>query len=192
MTRSQPLPICFHPRTRARPLAAAFALALLLALVLPAPGDPSAGAAPPPPWTWPLVPRPAVVHPFAPPPKPWLAGHRGVDLAAAQGVPVTAPADGVVVFSGQVVDRDVVTIRHANGLLSSFEPVTGAPAAGTGVAQGQTVGILDGPTHCGSMMASPHSCLHWGVRRGEEYLDPLQFVQDRRPSILLPLTPRPN
>ena len=38
------------------------------------------------------------------------------------------------------------------------------------------------PGHCA---AAP--CVHWGVRRGEDYVDPLQFVMDLRPSVLLPL-----
>lgn len=36
-----------------------------------------------PSWQWPLVPRPEVLRAFDPPPKPWMSGHRGVDLAAA-------------------------------------------------------------------------------------------------------------
>ena len=42
------------------------------------------------------------------------------------------------------------------------------------------------PGHCG-----PAPCVHWGVRRGEEYLNPLAFVMDLRPSVLLPLEPGP-
>src|SRR5690349_23856684 len=35
-----------------------------------------------PSWRWPLAPRPNVLRDFDPPPKPWLSGHRGVDLGA--------------------------------------------------------------------------------------------------------------
>ena len=133
-------------------------------------------------WSWPLAPRPAVLRPFDPPDKPWLSGHRGVDLgAASDGVPVTAPESGTVSFVGVVVDRPVITIDHGNGLRSSFEPVRSTLKKGASVAKGAIVGTLLAG-HCGS---SP--CVHWGVRRGEEYLNPLSFILDLRPSVLLPL-----
>jgi murein DD-endopeptidase MepM/ murein hydrolase activator NlpD len=135
-----------------------------------------------PTWEWPLAPRPKVLRGFDPPPKPWLSGHRGVDLAATHdGAPVTSPAAGTVSFVSVVVDRPVITIDHGNGLRSSFEPVESPLAVGSMVAAGQDIGTAL-PAHCG---VSP--CIHWGVRRGEEYVNPLQFVIDLRPSILLPL-----
>ena len=135
-----------------------------------------------PSWQWPLSPRPPVVRDFDPPPKPWLSGHRGVDLGtASDGVQVTSPAAGTVSFVGVVVDRPVITIDHGKGLRSSFEPVESSLAAGSVVGAGQTIGTVL-PGHCPAA-----SCVHWGVRRGEDYVNPLQFVMDLRPSILLPL-----
>lgn len=151
-------------------------------------------AAPPLPaslaWGWPLAGKPAVVHAFDPPAKPWLSGHRGVDLSAAQGVAVMAPTGGVVSFSGVVVDRAILTITEPGGLRLSFEPVDSTLKAGDAVMRGQTVGVVEGRTHCDG--GANASCLHWGVRRGEEYLDPLQFLLDLRPSILLPLASCPT
>ena len=78
-----------------------------------------------------------VLRAFDPPDKPWMSGHRGVDLqAAADGAPVTAPESGTVSFVGVVVDRPVITIDHGNGLRSSFEPVESGLAAGAAVAKG--------------------------------------------------------
>lgn len=134
-----------------------------------------------PSWQWPLAPRPRVLRAFDPPPKPWLSGHRGVDLGAADGAAVTSPAAGTVSFVGVVVDRPVITIDHGNGLRSSFEPVASTLAAGAAVGAGQVVGTAL-PGHCGTA-----ACIHWGVRRGDAYVNPLQFVTDMRPSILLPL-----
>ena len=75
-------------------------------------------------WSWPLSPRPAVLRAFDPPAKPWLSGHRGVDLRAAHdGARVTSPAAGTVTFVGVVVNRPVITVDHGNGLRSSFEAV---------------------------------------------------------------------
>jgi hypothetical protein len=140
-------------------------------------------------WGWPLASRPGVIRPFDPPERPWLSGHRGVDLRATLGQEVRAPADGTVSFVGRVVDRDVVTIDHGHGLLSSFEPVESDLPRGAVVSAGQVVGRLaPTPMHC------PGGCLHWGVRnagggtgdRGTDYVDPLRLVADTRPSVLLP------
>lgn len=163
-------------------------LAGLPLVVLPAPADSvrtnsaPEGSVPAPDWSWPLRPRPAVLRAFDPPARPWLSGHRGVDLAAAHdGVPVISPAAGTVSFVGIVVDRPVITIDHGNGLRSSFEPVASALTAGSAVAEGDVLGyVLTG--HCGP--APP--CLHWGVRQGDDYVNPLAFVTDLRPSVLLP------
>ncbi|GAA3766216.1 hypothetical protein GCM10022206_00780 [Streptomyces chiangmaiensis] len=39
---------------------------------------------------------------------------------------------------------------------------------------GEVVGVLEPPTaHC------PGGCLHWGLRRGETYLDPLALLPPR-------------
>jgi murein DD-endopeptidase MepM/ murein hydrolase activator NlpD len=163
------------------PLAPAPAYAAPPAAVDGAAPGATAGVADPS-WQWPLTPRPRVLREFDPPPKPWLSGHRGVDLGTvSDDAQVTSPAAGTVSFVGVVVDRPVITIDHGNGLRSSFEPVTSPLAAGSPVAAGQAIGTVL-PGHCTAV-----SCVHWGVRRGDDYINPLQFVMDLRPSILLPL-----
>ncbi len=139
-------------------------------------------------WGWPLAGKPRLAHTFDPPNKPWLAGHRGVDLLAAQGAAVRAPTAGVVSFSGVVVNRSVLTITTADGLRLSFEPVRSPLRAGDAVNRGDELGTLAGPTHCDAGPPGQESCLHWGVRRGENYLNPLAFILDLRPSVLLPVT----
>jgi murein DD-endopeptidase MepM/ murein hydrolase activator NlpD len=139
-------------------------------------------------WSWPLDPRPDVIRAFDPPAQAWLSGHRGVDLRAGQdGAPVTSPAAGIVGFAGVVVDRPVITVDHGNGLRSSFEAVHSDLVAGATVREGAVLGWIL-PGHCG-----PAPCIHWGVRRGDVYLNPLAFVTDLRPSVLLPpLDPAPG
>ncbi|MCC3297112.1 murein hydrolase activator EnvC family protein [Arthrobacter caoxuetaonis] len=184
---------------RATPLRAAVLLLLMVAALAAAPWP---GAAVPAPgalaaWQWPVTPQPDVVRGFDKPAQRWLAGHRGVDLAAAGGTAVRSPAGGTVRFAGHVVDRPVLTVDHGGGLVSSFEPVASTLSPGEAVAAGQTVGLLDvrppaldppgtKQPHC------PGSCLHWGVRLDGEYVDPLRFILDRRPSILLPLPAGPG
>lgn len=125
-----------------------------------------------------------LVHDFTAPTVRWGAGHRGVDLRATSGSPVVAPQSGTVAFVGVVVDRPLVVVTHADGLRSTLEPVTSELSTGTVVGQGEVVGSLavDAGTHC-----APDTCLHWGVRRGEEYVDPLALVGAREPVVLLPV-----
>lgn len=133
-------------------------------------------------WTWPVKPKPAVTRTFQPPAQKWLSGHRGVDLGAAPGTEVRSPAAGTVTFTGVVVDRPVITVDHGNGLKSSFEPIDASVKRGQSVARGQVIGTIASAGHC-----PPANCVHWGVRRDGEYVNPLQFVQDMRPSVLLPV-----
>ena len=74
-------------------------------------------------WSWPLDPAPAVLRAFHRPTHPWMSGHRGVDLAARFGQEIYAPADGVVVFTGRVVNRTVISLEVKSGHRISFEPV---------------------------------------------------------------------
>ena len=123
-------------------------------------------------WQWPVPPPAAVLHGFAPPAHDWLPGHRGVDLAAGVGEPVLAAGAGVVAFAGAVGGVTVVAVRHADGLETTYEPVRPLVAAGAHVATGAVLGVLVGAgSHC-----APQACLHWGLRRGGSYLDPLGLV----------------
>ncbi|PJJ68997.1 peptidase M23-like protein [Sediminihabitans luteus] len=133
----------------------------------------------------PLAGEPDVVRPFDPPAQDWLAGHRGVDLRAFPGAAVLAPAAGMVTFAGPVAGRPVVVVQHADGLLSSLEPVAPDVRRGDAVGLGDPVGsVADVAGHC-----MPASCLHWGVRRDDVYLDPMAFL-DGGPVVLLPVPPR--
>lgn len=116
------------------------------------------------------------------PQQPWQAGHRGLDLAADVGAPVTSPADGVVTYVGFVVDRLVVSIQHDQGLVSSFEPVDSTAVVGDIVARGQPIGsVAETPLHC-----AQHQCVHWGVRRDGTYVDPLDYLEGFGQIRLLP------
>lgn len=130
--------------------------------------------------------RPVVERAFEPPPTPYAAGHRGVDLRAAPGTPVRAAAPGQVVFAGLVAGRGVVVVALGGGLRITYQPVRATVAVGTEVTAGQEVGVIqDGMSHCEA------GCLHWGLRRGQTYLDPLSLLPPQMlragPSRLLPL-----
>jgi len=123
-------------------------------------------------WTWPLAGAPQVVHGFAPPAEPWLAGHRGVDLVGRRGEPVRAAGAGVVHFAGRIGRVGIVSVLHADGLLTTYEPLRTLVRVGATVRRGQVLGLLvRAGSHC-----TPLVCLHWGLRRGPAYLDPLSLV----------------
>ncbi len=118
---------------------------------------------------WPLDGTPTVEEGFDPPDEPWGAGHRGVDLGARPGQRVLAPADGTVVFVGRVGGKPVVVIDHG-GMRSTFEPVEASVRVGQRVRQGEVVGRVGHEAHCRDR------CLHWGLKRGKTYLDPLVLI----------------
>lgn len=122
-------------------------------------------------FAWPLpLPHP-VVRPFVPPATPYGPGHRGVDLGAAPATAITAANNGTVVFAGPVADRQVVSIAHSGGLRTTYEPLTPSVSPGQSVRRGDVIGHLT-PGHPGCAPA----CLHWGAKRGEEYLNPLRLL----------------
>jgi len=129
-------------------------------------------------WTWPVDPPRAVLHAFVLPPEPWRPGHRGIDIAAPQGL-VLAPADGTVRFAGWVVDRGVLAIDHGDGVVSSFEPVEAVVEAGASVAAGQPVARVAG-VHC------TRTCVHVGLRVDGEYRNPLLLLGGLEWPVLLP------
>ncbi|MGI5168103.1 M23 family metallopeptidase [Spirillospora sp. CA-253888] len=132
--------------------------------------------APPPQsqWRWPLGPPvPHVLRAFAPPPAPWLPGHRGVDLAARAGQPVYAAGRGMVSYAGRLAGRGVIAISHG-ALRTTYLPVRSTLRPGHRVAPGARIGTVEHvPVHCAV------ACLHWGLRNASGYLDPLLLVRPR-------------
>ncbi|MGA4801855.1 peptidoglycan DD-metalloendopeptidase family protein [Streptomyces lavendulocolor] len=141
---------------------------------------------------WPVgPPRPAVVRGWEPPASAYGPGHRGVDLSAPPGTVVRAAAAGRVWFAGPVAGRGVLSITltatGAPPLRTTYEPVRPLVRPGSDVAAGQVVAVVapGAGAHCAP------ACLHWGLRRGDTYLDPLSLLPApllrRPPSRLLPL-----
>lgn len=131
-------------------------------------------------WQWPLTPRPAVLGGFDAPAGPYAPGHRGVDLAARVGQPVLAPGAGTVAFAGPVAGRGVVSVAHADGRRTTYEPVAPDLPVGAVVDVGERVGTVTAAAgHC-----LPRTCLHWGLRVGETYVDPLTLLEPPRVRLL--------
>jgi murein DD-endopeptidase MepM/ murein hydrolase activator NlpD len=107
------------------------------------------------------------VRQFDPPDEVWQAGHRGVDLAGQVGDLVTAAAAGVVHFAGQVAGRGVVSLDHGS-VTTTYEPISPLVQTGDRVDAGMVIGRLEAGHPC-----SAEACLHWGLRQGTVYLNPL-------------------
>lgn len=119
---------------------------------------------------------------FAKPAQNWLPGHRGIDLVPTASTIIYAPAPGTIGFVGKVAGKPVVTLLHAGGIRSTFEPAETDLEAGTLLDAGAQLGTISsaGPWHC------PTACLHWGVKQEDDYLDPWRFINPHVRIILLP------
>jgi murein DD-endopeptidase MepM/ murein hydrolase activator NlpD len=129
----------------------------------------------------PPLPAPlAVTRSFAPPPHPWAAGNRGVDLAAHAGERVSAATAGLVIYAGLLAGRGVISIRDGS-LRTTYEPVDPVVHPGDTVVAGQFIGYVSAAADsCGS----PGTCLHWGVLQSDEYIDPMGLLRAPRVRLL--------
>jgi murein DD-endopeptidase MepM/ murein hydrolase activator NlpD len=138
-------------------------------------------------YAWPIH-SARVVRAFDPPAARWLPGHRGVDLSSSTGAVVRAAGAGRVVFAGVLAGRGVVSVQHSDGLRTTYEPVTPSVVSGDQVGVGSVLGTLE-PGHPG---CPAEACLHWGLRRGELYLDPLALLGLGRVRLLPLQSARPT
>jgi hypothetical protein len=114
-----------------------------------------------------------VVDGFRPPPSQYAAGNRGIDLATEPGQAVCAAADGVVVFAGRIGSAAHVVVLHADGLRTSYSFLDEATVRrGARVHQGDAIGVA-------------RSSVHFGVRAGDEYLDPTVLLGGGPPGVHL-------
>ncbi|WP_231116320.1 M23 family metallopeptidase [Motilibacter rhizosphaerae] len=189
-------PLAAAPRHRALVRALLVAGLGLLPGLLPVPGAlPARTAWALPGWRAPLAGPLVVVRGFAPPPVPWAAGHRGVDLAGSDGEQVLAAGDGRVGFAGRVGGLPVAVVA-SGALRTTYEPVVAVVAVGRAVRAGEVIGTLvTAGSHC-----APGACLHWGLLRGTAYLDPLallgepvvRLLPQTGPVTLGPVAPAPR
>ncbi|MEI6225333.1 MAG: M23 family metallopeptidase [Deltaproteobacteria bacterium] len=105
----------------------------------------------------------------------YVRAHQGVDYGAPEGTPVWAVGDGVVSLAGWNGGCGLmVQIRHRNGLDSVYCHLSKVNvAAGSHVGQRQVVGRV-GST---GLSTGPH--LHYAIRRGGSYVNPLQLQLPR-------------
>ncbi len=102
------------------------------------------------------------------------AYHSGIDIAAAAGTPIVAPAEGVVVLAAEQpfsLEGHLLMVDHGAGLNSAFLHCSKlAVKVGDTVHQGQVIAYV-GMT---GRATGPH--LHWSLMWRGSRLDPLLFA----------------
>lgn len=100
--------------------------------------------------------------------------HSGTDLAIKTGAPIVAPADGIVVDTGQLEVRGYVTlIDHGAGVYTGYwHQASILVKPGDEVVAGQQIGTV------GSTGFSTASHLHWEMWVGGVQVDPMQWVRE--------------
>jgi murein DD-endopeptidase MepM/ murein hydrolase activator NlpD len=135
----------------------------------------------PPRWNgyfdWPLAPPQVRTSPFGAQ-RVYNSGeaawrHRGLDLRAAVGTPVLAPADGVVLLAEpeMAVSGGTLILGHGYEVSSAYYHLSRLDAAvGQAVKRGDAIG-LSGAT---GVASGPH--LHWEVLLRGHAVDPQQWL----------------
>jgi murein DD-endopeptidase MepM/ murein hydrolase activator NlpD len=106
-------------------------------------------------------------------PKSW---HSGVDVAAAQGTPIKAPAGGIITFAKPdlYLTGGTVLIDHGMGISSNFLHLSRLDVkVGDRIEQGQIIGLV-GAT---GRATGPH--MHWGMNWLKVRIDPQLLVLNK-------------
>ncbi|MFK8079379.1 MAG: peptidoglycan DD-metalloendopeptidase family protein [Granulosicoccus sp.] len=103
--------------------------------------------------------------------------HGGIDIAAPEGTPIVAAADGVVLEADDYFfNGNSVFIEHGLGLQTFYAHMSRIDVAnGDRVTQGQVIGTV-GET---GRVTGPH--LHWSVGLNGTWVDPLLVIDTDQP-----------
>ncbi len=114
-----------------------------------------------------------------------LSFHSGLDFAGGLGLPISAPADGVVVFAGPLTIRGNATfIDHGWGVYSAyFHQSEIEVKAGDKVVAGQEIGKVGntGRVNEADAYEGAGSHLHWEIWVNCIQVDPLEWLNNQYP-----------
>jgi len=102
------------------------------------------------------------------------AFHRGLDISARRGTPITSSADGVVTFAGwNGTYGRCVEVSHGYGLTSRYGHMRKILVqSGDSVRKGQTIGEVGSSGRA----TGPH--LHYEVLENGKVVDPVRYLAD--------------
>lgn len=102
----------------------------------------------------------------------WGRLHAGIDIAAPEGTPVAAAADGKVIFAGWAGGYgNLVLIAHGDGIVTAYAHLASiAVGQGARVSRGSVVGTVGSTGHS----TGPH--LHFEVRVNGTPVDPMAYL----------------
>ena len=102
--------------------------------------------------------------------------HNGMDIAAEEGTPVLAAADGTVytVYEDDTMGTTVV-IRHAGGYVTKYASLAAdvPVSVGSQVTMGQTIGYADSTALVETTLGSH---VHFSVTCMNQSMDPAEFL----------------
>lgn len=102
--------------------------------------------------------------------------HEGLDIAASQGTPILATADGVVSFSAPLAAfGNVVFINHGHGFTTFY-----AHNSSNRVKEGQQVKRGEVIAHVGTTGRSTGPHVHYEVQVNGTTVNPLKYIVDTR------------
>jgi murein DD-endopeptidase MepM/ murein hydrolase activator NlpD len=102
--------------------------------------------------------------------------HEGLDIAVEFGTPVSATADGLVVYAAPHAGYgNLVIVYHSNGITTRYghlSKITVEP--GQRLKRGQQVG------HAGSTGRSTGPHVHYEIRENDQAVDPIRYISQSR------------
>ena len=98
--------------------------------------------------------------------------HKGIDIGAAWGTPIHAPADGTIAFAGRAGGYgNLIKMSHGSGVQTVYGHLSRfATHGGERVSRGQVIGY----TGNSGLSTGPH--LHWEVIKNGQAVNPRSFA----------------
>jgi len=103
--------------------------------------------------------------------------HEGLDIAVDFGTPVTATADGLVIYAAPHAGYgNLVIVYHSNGITTRYGHLSRiSTEAGQRVRRGDQIG------NAGSTGRSTGPHVHYEIRENDQSVDPLRYVSQNQP-----------